>query len=262
MRILLLGATGSLGSRCVQALLAHNHTLTVYVRNPAKLRSMFTPSLLARLDAVVIGDATDAQAIAKALREHDIEGIVDVAGNQVLPWKEYALPKIARAATEAAITVGGERGRPLRAWITSGMGVLRIPGEKWMIQDYMFRAAGAQHDATRQVVEAIPTSQLQWSLLCVGRMQDADPKCKVHGLLDSPHPHNLLTEATFAPRWETTWVSKIPLVGIYVDIWIVIVTKYKAKYEEVADFLAGDLVGEKKWVGMKVGYKQENPKDA
>jgi putative NADH-flavin reductase len=135
MRVLLLGGTGNLGLRCIPALLAHNHVLTLYVRNPDKLRSLISPELLSLVEAVVVGDATDSAGIKKAIIEHDTEAIIDVAGNQVLPWKEFLLPKIARAVSEAAITVGKERGRPMRVWITSGLGILGYPGSPYLVQD-------------------------------------------------------------------------------------------------------------------------------
>ncbi|TVY40944.1 hypothetical protein LSUB1_G003110 [Lachnellula subtilissima] len=40
MRVLLLGGTGNLGKRCVPALLAHEHVLTIYVRNPSKFKHL------------------------------------------------------------------------------------------------------------------------------------------------------------------------------------------------------------------------------
>jgi putative NADH-flavin reductase len=129
MRVLLLGGTGNLGSRCIQALLAHGHILTVYVRNLDKLKFMFTPAVINNLEAIVIGDATDPEGIKRAIREHNIEAIIDVAGNQVLPWKEHLLPKIAKAVTEAAIGVGKERGEPLRAWVTTWPGNMKIESD-------------------------------------------------------------------------------------------------------------------------------------
>ncbi len=135
MRVLLLGATGSLGRHCVQALVAHKHVVTLYVRNIPKLRTIISPALLALVDSIVEGDATDSEGIKRALVAHDIEGIIDVAGNQVLPWREHLLPKIATAVSSAAIAVGKERGRPLRAWVTSGIGIMRMPGTEYLIQD-------------------------------------------------------------------------------------------------------------------------------
>ncbi|KAK0103624.1 hypothetical protein ONS95_005636 [Cadophora gregata] len=157
MRVLLLGGTGRLGLRCTPALIAHGHILTVYVRNPSKLRSLISIELLDRINAIVEGDATDVAALKKAIIDHKIEGIVDVAGNQVLPWHEYTLSKIAKAIADAAVEVGKERGRPLRIWVTSALGIMKIPGKDCLLEDYVPKLAIAQHDATHDVIEAIPT---------------------------------------------------------------------------------------------------------
>jgi putative NADH-flavin reductase len=135
MRVLLLGATGNLGSRCLPALLAHHHAVTVIVRNVPKLRSMMSPALLEKVNAIVEGDVTDSTLLKTTLLEHDIEGIIDVAGNQVKPWDEFLLPKIASAVRDAAVSVGKQRGKPLRAWITSGFGILEYPGTGYLFQD-------------------------------------------------------------------------------------------------------------------------------
>ena len=127
MRVLLLGSTGNLGSRCLQALIAHKHAVTVVVRNVPKLRSMMSPALLDQIYAIVEGDATDSAALEQAMLDHDIEGIIDVAGNHVPPWQEFLMPKIARAVTQAAVAVGKQRGKPLRAWITSAILIQKHP---------------------------------------------------------------------------------------------------------------------------------------
>ena len=136
MRVVLLGGTGNLGLRCIPALLAHRHIVTLYVRNPSKLQLLVSPSVLEKT-AIVVGDATDAVGLKKAILDHDIEAIVDVAGNQVLPWQEFLLPKIAKAVMDAAVAVGRERGVPLRAWLVSGMNILQYPGTPnlYLLQD-------------------------------------------------------------------------------------------------------------------------------
>jgi nucleoside-diphosphate-sugar epimerase len=135
MRVLLLGATGNLGSRCLQALIAHKHTVTVVVRNIPKLRSMMSPALLEQIHAIVAGDVTNSAVLEKAIIDHGIEGIIDVAGNVVAPWREFLLPKIARAVTQAAVAVGKQRGKPLRAWVTSGINILEYPGTGFLLTD-------------------------------------------------------------------------------------------------------------------------------
>lgn len=136
MRVLLLGGTGNLGLRCIPALLAHNHIVTLYVRNPSKLQLLVSPLVIEKT-VVVVGDATDSAGIKKAILDHNIEATVDVAGNQVLPWQEFLLPKIAKAVTDAAVAVGEERGIPLRAWLVCGMNILQYPGtpNSYLLQD-------------------------------------------------------------------------------------------------------------------------------
>jgi uncharacterized protein YbjT (DUF2867 family) len=135
MRVLLLGATGNLGSRCLPALIAHKHIVTVFVRNPSKFRSFVSPSLLDQVNAIVEGDATDSEALKQVILDHDIGGIVNVAGNLSKPFQEYLLPKIAKSVRDAAIAARKQRGKPLRAWITSGLGILEYPGTSYLIQD-------------------------------------------------------------------------------------------------------------------------------
>ena len=76
----------------------------------------------------MVGDATHSASIKRALVDHEIEGIVNVAGTQVPPGTEYLLPKIAKAVAVAAVAVGKDRGTPLRAWLVSGMNILQYPG--------------------------------------------------------------------------------------------------------------------------------------
>jgi uncharacterized protein YbjT (DUF2867 family) len=126
MRVLLLGATGNLGSRCIPAILAHKHDLIVYVRNTQKLQSLMLSTLI-EMFTVVEGDATDAARLTQTLVEHDIDTIVNVAGNQVPPWKDYVLPAIAAAVIEASVKAGRARGMPLRLWNATGLGAMEYP---------------------------------------------------------------------------------------------------------------------------------------
>lgn len=139
MRVLLLGGTGSLGRRLIPALLAHNHKLTLYLRSPSKLTPLISPSLLAQISSIEVGDGTDSARIKQVLVEHDIEAIINVAGTQVRSWQEFLLPKIAKAVTDAAVEVSKSRiqrgERELRVWITGGLGIMKYPETGKLIQD-------------------------------------------------------------------------------------------------------------------------------
>ena len=132
MRVLLLGATGNLGLRLIPALLAHKHDVTVFVRSVSKLKSLVSPALIAMI-VIVCGDATDSTAVKTAILENDCNVVVDTAGNQVLPWKEYQLPKIAKSVADAAVAVGRERGKPLRAWFMGAIALLQCPGTDYLV---------------------------------------------------------------------------------------------------------------------------------
>jgi hypothetical protein len=120
----------------------------------------------------------------------------------------------------------------------------------------------AQHQATRDVVEAIPLSELRWSLLAIAMMDPSDPKQGVFELLDNTKPHDLLVKATSPPGWEKTWLENVPVIGPYLNVLYICFVIYRTKYEHVADFLAGDLdSGSDDWVGKKVGVKQKSEKD-
>ena len=134
MRVLLLGATGNLGLRLIPALLAHKHHVTVFVRSVHKLKNLVSPALIG-LVVIVCGDATDSAAVKRAILENHCDAVVDTAGNQVLPWKEYQLPKIAEAVADAAIAVGCERMKPLRAWFMGAIVLLRYPGTDYLLSD-------------------------------------------------------------------------------------------------------------------------------
>lgn len=139
MRVLLLGATGNLGLRLIPALVAHGHTLIIYVRNIPKLHSLVDSSLTSHpLVTIVPGDALDSARVKQVLIEYEVEGIINTAGTLVPLWKgedEFILPKIAHSVSDAAIEVGKERGTPLRAWFLGGMGLLDYPGTQYQLQD-------------------------------------------------------------------------------------------------------------------------------
>jgi putative NADH-flavin reductase len=128
-RVLLLGATGNLGSRLVPALLAHWNTIIARVRSPEKLSSLLSPDLLSHpILTIASGSALNTNIIANTLREHDCNAIINAAGNQVPPWKEPVLGPIVKSVTDAVIQVGKERGVPLRHGLSGAWDRCAIQG--------------------------------------------------------------------------------------------------------------------------------------
>lgn len=135
MRVLLLGATGNLGSRLVPALLTHGHSIVAYVRSASKLESLL-PATVYEQVTIVQGDATDSQAIKKAIVDHKCDAVINTAGlAAIAPWGKSDLPKIFRAVFDAVREVGTERNQPLRVWFLGGQSVSYYPGTKSMLCD-------------------------------------------------------------------------------------------------------------------------------
>ncbi|KAK4542053.1 hypothetical protein LTR36_007084 [Oleoguttula mirabilis] len=257
MRVLLLGATGNLGSRLIPALLAHRHTVIAFVRSREKLRTLISGALLDNI-VVVEGDALDSAAVEDALRTHECDAIVNAAGTRIKDG-EQILGRIATSISSAAVRVGKQRGgKPLRAWFIGGMGSLEYPGTGgWHIQDYLPARMTDHHRETEAVMKAIPTTDLRWTLLCVAMMA---PDSKDIKLWEEPRGHTLSVAARSPPDWQDSWVRSVPLIGIYLNL-VPVIRSYTTKLEDVADLIAGSLaedardaqVGE--LIGMKEGAK-------
>ncbi|KAJ5561988.1 hypothetical protein N7535_003549 [Penicillium sp. DV-2018c] len=132
MRVLLLGATGNLGSRLLPALIQRGHTVTVFVRNPSKI----APGVPRDQFSIECGDAKKANEIKAAATKHQCDAIVNAAGvAAVAPWGSSDLPAIIDAVIRAALEIGQERGKPLRLWVLAGLGILDFPTTKYMLVD-------------------------------------------------------------------------------------------------------------------------------
>jgi uncharacterized protein YbjT (DUF2867 family) len=132
MKVLLIGATGNLGSRLVAALLSHNHKVVAFVRSSKKLESLVSTSVYCQLE--VIEGSVDIPAIKGAILDSNCDAVVNVAGlASVAPWAHGDLPRIFRAVLTAVQEAGAERRQPLRAWFVAGTGVLNYPGTETML---------------------------------------------------------------------------------------------------------------------------------
>ena len=99
MTVLLLGATGNIGSRLLAALLAHKQKVVVYVRNEQKLRELIPATILSQV-TIVKGEATDSSSITNALLEHGCDTVINSAGlAAVLPWSKPQLQGIIKVRT-------------------------------------------------------------------------------------------------------------------------------------------------------------------
>lgn len=123
MRVLLLGATGNVGSRLLPALIQRGHTVTAMVRDASRLPTGVQRDLF----HVEHGDTTKAKAIKGVAMTQKCDAIVNAAGAAaVAPWSRSDLPTIIDAVIRAALEIGQERGEPVRLWAFAGIGILDV----------------------------------------------------------------------------------------------------------------------------------------
>lgn len=124
MKVLLLGATGNLGSRCVPALLAHKHQVVVFVRSEAKLRDSLPKSILSEI-ITVTGSATDPSAIEDALVKNRCDALINSAGLAAMfPWQAPRMEDIVNAVATASVEASKKLNYPIRGWFMGGMSAL------------------------------------------------------------------------------------------------------------------------------------------
>ncbi|KAF6226708.1 hypothetical protein HO173_012375 [Letharia columbiana] len=247
MPVLLLGATGNLGSRLLPALLAHRQKVVVYVRNELKLRESIPSSILSQV-TVVNGDATDSTSIKNALVENECDSLINSAGQaSVLPWSEPQMQEIIKAVATGAVDASKELNRPIRAWFMGGMSVLDFPGMEG-IQLMKYIPLFTEHNLT--YIYLSKQKNLQWSMFCPSNMI---PASKTVTLLDAPRGNPLNASADVPPGFQNSYFHNIPYLGPIISS-VGNAPKYGTTLEDCADFIAADL--EKKdtrFVGHRVG---------
>lgn len=136
MKVLLLGATGNLGSRLIPALLAHNHSVVIFVRSESKLKNLVDSAALSRC-AIVTGDATDTKAIEEAILTHKCDALVNSAGMAApTSWQAPKMQVIVNAVATAGVEASKKLGYPIRCWFLGGMTVLDYPGKNGTKMSY------------------------------------------------------------------------------------------------------------------------------
>ncbi|KXL50210.1 hypothetical protein M433DRAFT_136211 [Acidomyces richmondensis BFW] len=257
MRVLLLGGTGNLGSRIIPNLLVHGHSIVAFVRSPERLQVKISPALYSRL-TIVTGDGFDSSAVESALRTHECDAVVSAAGNMVPPWREQIMTRLVTSISSAAVRIGKQRGeRPLRAWFIGGLGSLEYPGmEGRQMQDLLARWMAEHHRQTETVLRAIPSTDLEWTLLCVGIMR---PESESIDVLEEARGHGLSVSARSPPEWEDSWLRQIPIIGVYLNL-LAVMPSYTTKLEDVAALIVEKLPlrGRDGYVGELVGMKSRN----
>ncbi|KAF2489965.1 NAD(P)-binding protein [Lophium mytilinum] len=248
MKVIVIGATGNLGTRVVAALLTHGHSVVAYVRSSKKLESLLPASAFRQI-TVVEGDAKNSVSIKKAILDANCDAVVNTAGLAALPpWGKSDLPEIFQAVLNGVKEAGSDRKKPLRVWFLAGMGVLYYPGTESMLSNYI--PIYLEHRKNFSLLKSLPPNTVDWSMLCPATMTPESPDVNV----PSKSSHGaLIANAAYLPLWQDSWVKHVPLLG-RVLMCAINAPRYTTTLEQNADFIATDLESfESRWSGTTVG---------
>ncbi|KAL8841913.1 MAG: hypothetical protein Q9170_000693 [Blastenia crenularia] len=255
MKVLLLGATGNLGSRLIPALLAHNHNVVIYVRSESKLKSLVDSAALSKC-AIITGDATDTNTIEEALITHRCDALINSAGMAApTSWQAPRMQVIVQAVATAAVSASEKLGYPIRCWFLGGMTNSLPPPEYEPIglltrENLHSLPAYPEHALTYECLSQQPAGNLEWSLLAPSAMTPANKEIR---LLEAPRGNPLVARNHTMPDWTRTFLSAVPYLGMAADI-MVNMMRYNTTLEDCADFMAADLAkGAREHVGHRVG---------
>ncbi|KAF2093395.1 NAD(P)-binding protein [Rhizodiscina lignyota] len=248
MKVLLLGATGNLGSRLIPALLTHGHSVVAFVRSSNKLESLLPTSVYQQI-TVVQGDATDPTSVKMAILYAECDAVVSSAGVAAMaPWGKSQLPTIFRAVLNGVREAGTDRKKPLRIWFLGGLGVLYYPGTESMLSNYI--PIFLEHRQNIRLLKSLPSNTVDWSMLCPSTMT---PESSDLSVPTKASQGKLIATAGTPPLWQDSWLKFVPLIG-KILVAAMNASRYETTLEQSAEFIASDLESyESRWIGMRVG---------
>ncbi|KAI9753617.1 MAG: hypothetical protein M1835_000973 [Candelina submexicana] len=237
MKVLLISATGNVGSRALPALLAHKHTVVVFVRSESKLREVIPSSILSQV-TVATGNATDSRAVRDALVNNRCDALLNCAGQgSMFPWQAPRLQGIINGVADGAVDASKELGYPIRAWFLGGATVLDVP-------------VFTEHAISFDTLKAKPLENIKWSMLCPAHMVPAN---KEIAPLSKPSGNPLIASIDIPANFSRFFFSGIPFFGPFCTV-LLNAGKYGTTLEDNADFLAADLTNpDSEYVGHRVG---------
>jgi putative NADH-flavin reductase len=162
-RVVILGATGSLGRHVVQQALAAKHDVSVAVRTPSKLPAEIRDRVSVRRCDLSAASTSDLTAM---LGGHD--AVINTAG--LVTEGQVFVDLIDRLVTGLEAISTGDRPA---CWFLAGAGLLDIDGSGRRAVD--LPRIGSTYWPHRVNFERIRRTSLDWRLLCPGPMVEQPP---------------------------------------------------------------------------------------
>jgi putative NADH-flavin reductase len=169
LKIVVVAAAGGLGRELVTESLSRGHSVSVLVRDRAKLAAALPAEALSKLASVHVGDGTDATAVATAVKGQDV--VIGARGGD---------PQFARIVAEQTKLAGARK----FIFVAGGTNIQMEDGtlgvDHWAKLWPPARAAYAAHQAC---IDAIRATEVNSIVFCPGLMKSlgakSDPRVPV-----------------------------------------------------------------------------------
>lgn len=177
-KILVLGASGGLGSRVVKQAVEKGHGVIALVRSKDKLKAAIGEDILAQIN-VVEGSAADSATLDSVLKEMKGGVAVDTLGND---GRLELLTQIAKQCSDADVEL----------MAMGGAGILKLPhnGEYlWTVLGFLgdwVKPVSEMHIAVGDACRSTPG--LRWLQMAPPGMSGGERTGSVEGIADSPPP--------------------------------------------------------------------------
>jgi len=233
LKVLLVGATGTLGRCILTSLRGVGHTVTVFVRSQKKLEQMAN---LAAHDGltevgVVEGQATSAEDVDKAMKEGSFDVLINTAGT---PKKTVRTVEDAKCTdfckiVDNLVTSAVKHG-PKRVVFVAGFAALDIPGLDEQLVEYLPAAMQTYQTHICNLIK-LEQSGLDWTLYCPGPMIE-----------DKPSELNELTiTLDTVPHMEeySSWMLCMPLkiCCLFIPIKLSLMPKMCITYDDLSNVM-------------------------
>ena len=235
MKIFLLGASGNVGSRALSAFVKHGHSVVAYVRSENKI----TPAMRGILTGVVVGSATDATAMKKAILTNDCDAVFHAAGSAQMIGTSKTGAYNAMFASVVAAIVDARRergGAAIRAWLMSGFPVMDSLTPPHLLVDYL--PMFPEHRANYTLIKMQDQTDIVWSLFCASMLHNKNEKALIPAP-DECSGSKLVAGVDSPPQWRRTLIW-VPLMGNVLNI-LAQANGYAGFVEDAVDFIASDL---------------------
>lgn len=225
MRVLVLGGTGGIGTLLVQALLAANHSLVIYARNPDKLSNEITSH---QLVAIVKGDLTDRDALLSALQYggHSVNAVVSCLGPPVNITSGITYPSDTPLACAYTLLFELMHVADVKRIIALGTASNKDPHDKFDLQfaTLVLGVATFAHGAYKDVVaigkalRGQPEGELVWTLVRVPVLTNSKNVAYVAGYIGDKKTKTYLARCAFAAfvvaeLESNDWANKAPILS-------------------------------------------------